>query len=236
MCGRFTLYATAEELASLFGLGREDFREEARYNIAPGQWVVIVRPGRMRSRARWGLVPPWARGAGPREAGPREAGPRPVGPKPINARAEGIAGKPLFRDALRHGRCLIPASGFYEWQGKRPFYIRPVPGPLFAFAGLASAGPEETCAILTTTPNGLMAPIHDRMPVILAPEAWARWLDPGTPEAEALALLGPCPAEGLVAHPVSPRVGSVANEGPGLIAPLPVPKDLFGGPGPPEEA
>lgn len=219
MCGRFALHATSQELSSTFGMALGDFRVEARYNIAPGQWILIVRPDRNRTRtpsmARWGLVPSWAKDPEAR-------------PRPINARAEGIADKPTFRGALRHGRCLIPASGFFEWRGigkeKQAHYIHPTDAPVFAFAGLSSTwagfhGELDTCAIITTKPNEHMAEIHDRMPVILPPEAWEAWLDADTPTREALALLRPCPSERLASHPVPPRVGHVAHDDPGLIEP-----------------
>lgn len=175
MCGRFTIHATSEELTQGLGFKMWGLREEKRYNVAPGQWVIVVRPEhnqRTIDVARWGLVPSWSKNP---EAGP----------KPFNARAEGIADKPTFRGALRHGRCLIPASGFYEWktEGKTkvPYYIRPIDGGLWTFAGLCSSwsGPEgelHTCAIITTVPNGVMEPIHNRMPVILGPEDRERWL------------------------------------------------------------
>lgn len=219
MCGRYTLHASTEELASLTGGIPEGFREERRYNIAPGQWSIVIRPdhsgGRVLAAARWGLVPTWAKGP---EAGP----------KPINARAEGLADKPTFRGAFLHGRCLVPASGFFEWQrsgkARLPHYIRSRQGGLLVFAGLWSewASPEgelPTFTIITTTPNAVMAPLHDRMPVILGPEAQARWMD-GEPR-EAATLLCPCPEGWLEAYPVGPEVGNVRNEGLGLIQPLP---------------
>ncbi len=220
MCGRFSIYATAQELADGTLCQRlAGYREERRYNIAPGQWVIVVRPEareRVPVLAQWGLVPTWSKEP---QAGPR----------PINARAEGIDTKPTFRGAFRHGRCLIPASGFYEWrtlgQRKQPFFIRPRGGEgLFVFAGLLSvwAGPEGelvTCTIITTTPNELMAPLHHRMPVLLAREEQAAWLDPDN--RQALALLRPFPSEAMEAYPVSAAVGSPRNDGPELVAPLP---------------
>jgi putative SOS response-associated peptidase YedK len=220
MCGRFSLYATSQQLAdgTLCEL-LAGFREERRYNIAPGQWVIVVRPEkgqRVPDLAQWGLVPSWAREP---QAGPR----------PINARAEGLEDKPTFRGAFRHGRCLIPASGFFEWKAlgkvKQPFFIRPRGGEgLFLFAGLYSVwagfeGELQTCAIVTTGANELMAALHDRMPVILAPADQEAWLDPGN--RKAAELLRPCPAEAMEAYPVGPAVGNPRNEGPELVEPLP---------------
>jgi putative SOS response-associated peptidase YedK len=216
MCGRFTLYATSRALADgTFCELLAGFREERRYNIAPGQWVIVVRPekgARVPDLAQWGLVPPWAKEPA-------------AGPRPINTRAEGLVDKPMFRSAFRHGRCLIPASGFYEWKvsgkQKHPFYIRPRGGEgLFLFAGLMStwAGPEgelTTCAIITTPSNELMAGLHDRMPVIVPVADQAAWLDPENRRAQD--LLRPCPAEGMEAFPVGPEVGNPKHDGPRLI-------------------
>jgi putative SOS response-associated peptidase YedK len=218
MCGRFTLHATSKELVDGTLCQRlAGFREERRYNIAPGQWVIVVRPEkgeRVPDVAQWGLVPTWAKDP---QAGPR----------PINARAEGPDTKPTFRGAYRHGRCLIPANGFYEWitSGKRkqPFYIRPKGGGLFVFAGLFSiwAGYEgelQTCAIVTTPPNDFMAAIHDRMPAILSPEDQVAWLDPENRHAGA--VLRPCPSDAMEAFPVGPAVGNAQQDGPELVEPL----------------
>lgn len=218
MCGRFALYASSEELAEALGcpalLG---FQEERRYNIAPGQWVIIVRPersGRAPALARWGLVPGWARDP---EAGPR----------PINARAEGLASKPTFRTALRRGRCLVPASGYFEWKtegrAKTPYFIRPRGGGILLFAGLADTwhGPEgelATCALVTTAPNAAMAELHDRMPAILDSRAAQAWLDPACRNPED--LLEPCAPDLLEAWPVGPAVGNPRNDSPALVEPL----------------
>ncbi|HEV7665588.1 MAG TPA: SOS response-associated peptidase, partial [Chloroflexota bacterium] len=167
--------------------------------------------------SRWGYAPLWAP--------PRQ----PKRPPSINARAESIASSALFRDALEHRRCLIPATGFYEWQmqpgsGQRtPMHIRLKSGEPFAFAGLwtngqRDAGPSAT--IVTCQPNELMASIHTRMPVILRPEDEAVWLDPrSSPTDAVLALLRPYPAELMEAYAVSTLVNSFQNDGPGLIAP-----------------
>lgn len=214
MCGRFSLQVTAEQLASEFNVVPMGFREERRYNIAPGQWVIVVRPEhnqRTASLARWGLVPSWSRDPE-------------GGPKPINARAEGIADKPMFRSALRHGRCLIPASGFYEWKQvgktKVPHYIRPKEGGIWVFAGLWSSwsgpgGELNTFTIITTTPNRTMEPIHSRMPVILSDEDRERWLSPDLNIPTD--LLVPCPDEWMEVIQVGPAVGNPRNDGPGLI-------------------
>jgi putative SOS response-associated peptidase YedK len=219
MCGRFTLYATSRELAdgTLCEL-LAGFREERRYNIAPGQWVIVVRPekgARVPDLAQWGLVPSWAKDPA-------------AGPRPINARAEGLETKPTFLGAFRQGRCLIPASGFYEWKvsgkQKHPFYIRPRGGEgLFVFAGLMStwAGPDGelcTCTIITTTPNDLLAGLHDRMPVILPVADQAAWLDPEN--GRAADLLRPCAADAMEALPVGVSVGNPKHDGPELIEPV----------------
>lgn len=218
MCGRFTLAAPAEQVAAQFQLA--ELPELApRYNIAPTQQVAAVRSsesGRELALLRWGLVPSWAKD-------------RSVGAKMINARAETAAEKPAFRSAMRQRRCIIPADGFYEWQaqadGKQPFYIRLTDGGSFGLAGLWEQwkSPDgewlHTCTILTTTANALMQPLHDRMPVILPPEAYALWLDPALRDPEPLhALLAPYPADLMVAGPVSKAVNKVSNDGPSLIS------------------
>lgn len=220
MCGRYTLHATPERISATLEIRGPRFLEEPRYNIAPGQWVLIVRSeqgrGRVPLAARWGLVPSWTKDP---EAGP----------KPINARAEGIASKPTFRGPLRHGRVLIPASGFYEWKqvgkAKVPHYIRPKGGGIFIFAGLMDTwlspdgSPLPTCTIITTTPNELMAELHNRMPVILDREGAAAWLEP---QAKPEQLMTPCPADWMEAWPVGPAVGNPRNDGPELVEPCPM--------------
>jgi putative SOS response-associated peptidase YedK len=208
MCGRFTLFTPASRLAEVF-LPGEALSMAPRYNIAPSQAVLAVRvsPGTGRrefATPRWGLVPAWAKDAS-------------IGNRLINARAETAAEKPAFRRAFRERRCLIPADGFYEWKpeakGKRPFYVRMRNGAPFAFAGIwerwegISAGALETCAILTTEPNELLAPLHDRMPVILAPEFHDAWLDPATRSPERVSrLLHPFPSGAMEAYPVGRAV------------------------------
>lgn len=219
MCGRFTLFTPASRLAEQF-LPGEPLSVAPRYNIAPSQPVLAVRPSPAAGRRefampRWGLVPAWARDAA-------------IGNRLINARAETVSEKPAFRRAFRERRCLIPADGFYEWKkegaGKRPFYVRRRDGAPFAFAGIwerwEGTGGEavETCAILTTEPNELLAPLHDRMPLIVPPEEYGRWLDPSLRTPERLApLLRPFPSAALEAFPVGREVNNPRADDPSLI-------------------
>lgn len=225
MCGRFTMYAKGETLAGEFGLPAPP-AAAARYNIAPSQEVAAVRAapsggGREISRLRWGLVPSWARDPA-------------IGGRLINARSETVREKPSFRDAFRRRRCLIPASGFYEWmrveRGKQPYYVRMRDGRLFAFAGLWERwnGPEgrvlESCTILTTGANAVLAPIHDRMPVILDRAEYGRWLEPAPGDPDRLSrLLVPFPPEEMTAYPVSPRVNSPSADDAECIAVISLP-------------
>ena len=220
MCGRYTFTIDAKSLAEAFSMVPPGFQIVKGYNIAPGQHVVIVRPersGLMADVAFWGLIPSWVKDPN-------------TSPRPINARAETLEEKPTFRSAFRRKRCLIPASGFYEWKAqgktKQPFYIHPSEGDLFAFAGLLEdwQGPDgevmvSTC-LITTEPNGLMAEIHNRMPVILPKPAWSDWLDPAAQTRDLQRLLVPYPSELMRAHPVSPAVGNVRNDSPELILPV----------------
>jgi putative SOS response-associated peptidase YedK len=221
MCGRYVLKKKDLE-ALLETLGIRDVRDFAsRYNIGPATLVPAVRPRRGEAAAReavplqWGLVPSWSRDAK-------------SGAKLANARSEGIADRPAFRSALRQRRCVVPASGFYEWQTigklKHPWYFSFRDDRPFLFAGLwewwrSADGVElETCALITTTPNSVVAPLHDRMPVILREAAVDRWLDPAvTAPEELVPLLQPTPGELMQAMPVSPRVNSVRHEGPELL-------------------
>ena len=219
MCGRYTLDVSATSLAEAFGLAPIGFRVERHWNISPGQHIIVVRPdrgGRVADVARWGLVPVWSRD-------PNQ------GPMPFNARAETAAQKPTFRDAFRHRRCLVPATGFYEWQkdgrSSQPYLIRTRERGVFAFAGLwedwqGPAGVLRTACILTLPPNAFMAQLHNRMPAVLPQEAWPTWLDPGT-EPESLShLLSMGVGQPLNAWPVGPAVGSVQNEGLELAVPI----------------
>ena len=222
MCGRFTL-TTPKQIALRFDVAEDERGEHERfdpaYNIAPSQDISVVverSAGRILRSMSWGFRPAWMSAAASR-------------PAPINARAETLLERPLFRSAIAHGRCIIPADGFYEWQRmpggrtKRPVYIRRDDRALVGFAGLYSVGKDGTasCAIITTEPNALVAPIHDRMPAILDPTAESLWLDPTlTDPIAVLDCLRPCPADLLVAYPVSPCVSSPREDGPSLIEPL----------------
>ena len=221
MCGRFSLIVDASVLAGVFEIDPpRDLRP--RFNIAPTQTIPIVRAGRERPRewaaVRWGLVPSWAKD-------PK------IGARMINARGETVAEKPSFRSAVAKSRCLIPADGFFEWAktdgGKQPNYIHFNDGRVFAFAGLwerwskGEGEPLDTCTIITTTPNALVAPLHDRMPVILPPKVFAEWLAPQPLAAARLQdLLVPCPTDGMDAYPVSTHVNKPANDDPECIARL----------------
>ena len=218
MCGRFVIELSPDLVTRFFGLAvTPDL--PARYNIAPTQPVPVIRQGadgqRHLNLLRWGLVPAWARefGAGL-----------------INARAETVDAKPSFRQAFRQRRCIIPASGFYEWQkrveGKVPYYIRMADGAPMPLAGIweswrSPAGEVlESCAILTTAANAAVAPIHERMPVILTPDSFAPWLDRNMHDAgRLLPLLAPCLPGWLDAYPVTPLVNSPANDYPACIEP-----------------
>ena len=227
MCGRYQFSETGKQIAGQLGaVLRSASAEEPRYNVAPTQHapVLLQESGaRILDMYRWGLIPFWAKEAS-------------IGNRMINARAETVAEKPAFRDAYKRRRCLIPASGFYEWQrtddGKVPHWIHPAEGGLLTFAGLweewrpEDAEPIGTYTILTTSANGFMQRIHDRMPVVLSPEERDVWLDPEAGARDLGALLGPGPEDLLEAHPVSTRVNSPANDDPRLIQPV---EDTDGG-------
>lgn len=219
MCARYTLTLGSQSLADVFDVALvHDFAP--RWNVAPTQTVPVVVEGprgvRRIEPMRWGLVPSWADDLS-------------IGNRMINARSETAATKPSFRAAMRSRRCLVPADGFYEWTGpagdRSPIRIRRRDGGVFAFAGLFEVwtkAPEavETFTILTTGPNELMRPIHDRMPVVLAPSEWSRWLDPDLKDAAAVApLLRACPPDGWEAAPVSRWVNDPRHDGPECVAP-----------------
>lgn len=215
MCGRYRLSRRKQIIEEYFDAA--DWQEDwsPRYNIAPTQPVPVIRqhpkePVRQISTLRWGLIPHWAKDAS------GAAG-------TINARSETAATKPAFRDPLKFRRCLIPADGFYEWQraakSKQPYCFEVNDGQLFAFAGLwdgwknAEGQWIRTCSIMTTTPNAVTSAIHDRMPVILSPESYDIWLDPGMQNVATISeLLKPCNPQFMRCYPVSSRVNHVAND------------------------
>lgn len=223
MCGRYVVAYDPDTLVSGFSLVKV-VPFPRHWNVAPQAQVPVVHQTkdgeRVASLMRWGLLPHWAKDPA-------------LGRKLNNARAEGVFDKPSFRQAVRRRRCLLPASGFYEWQagaaGKQPWYISPRDGGLFAMAGLFEAWrPTEdaewvlTCCIITTEPNRLMAPIHDRMPVMLAAPDWAAWLARDLQDPAALApLLRPCDPATMQAWPVSKAVNRGSAEGEALVLPLP---------------
>lgn len=223
MCGRFVQAHTAEEYALHFGAAEVLADPKGpSWNVAPTDRVYAVASHngqRSLGSFRWGLVPWFADSAR-------------VASRHINARAETAATSPVFKDSFQRKRCLIPADGFYEWKamdrgGKLAHFVYATDGSTLALAGLWASwkDPEgerlTTCTIITTTPNEVVAPIHDRMPAVLPADAWDRWLDPDNDDTEGLrALLRPAPDDTLTHHPVSSLVNSVKNNLPELIEPL----------------
>lgn len=217
MCGRFVLAAGPDELVEHFGLEQPPDLT-ARYNIAPSQLVAVVAPKadpakRGLALLKWGLVPHWSNDGKP---------------GPINARAETVGGLPTFSDSFRDRRCIIPATGFYEWRTvgskKVPHRFRLASGGVMGFAGLWSVwrggeGDKKliTCCVITTAANELVRPFHDRMPAILAPGDYAKWFDADTSLAHLHALLNPYPAALMAASEANPLVNSPKNEGPQLL-------------------
>jgi putative SOS response-associated peptidase YedK len=221
MCGRFTQAAPGEVVAELFRLPSVPALAP-RYNIAPTQEVAAVRASARGDRElvalQWGLLPPWVRE-------------RSAAARMINARAETLADKPAFRTAFRLRRCLIVADGFYEWQRlggrKQPHFIGFADGRPFGLAGVwerwtgEESAPVESCAIVTTAANEVVAPLHDRMPVILDPGQFALWLDPELRDPEALQpLLRPHGGAAMRAYPVSALVNNPAHDLPACRKPL----------------
>jgi len=249
MCGRYTSTSTVEQLVEVYEVDEVRTDQLAlRWNVAPSQPVYAVAARRRRrdegavgvhrqlGTFRWGLVPSWAKDPS-------------VGNRMINARSDSLAERPAFRAAFARRRCIIPADAFYEWQapappnpggaapkrGKVPWAVRLRNDRPMAFAGLwevwrdGADGGEvvRSCAVITTDANGLLAPIHSRMPVVLPATAWDQWLDPAFDDIEALAeLLVPAPDEWFETFVVSSRVNAVANEGPELLEPAPPPETV----------
>ena len=222
MCGRFTLTVDPGDLQEMIPNLVVPQGLSPRYNIAPTQPVAVVAntPDLALDFYIWGLIPSWAKDPE-------------IGNRLINARGETIAEKPSFRNAYKRRRCLILADGFYEWKqnadgrGKIPMYIRMISGKPFAFAGLweiwsSPDGSEiRSCTIVTTQPNKLMQSIHNRMPVILPPEAYSDWLDPAERKPDSLnRWLLPFPPEDMEAFPVSRVVNSPENDVPECVQPL----------------
>lgn len=222
MCGRYAITSAPEVIRALFRYAEQP-NFPPRYNVAPTQPIPAVRLAngeRQFALLRWGLLPSWVKD-----------------PKAftlvINARGESVLDKPAFRNAMKYRRCLIPADGFYEWQagerGKRPFFVRSRSGAPMAFAGLWETwiGPHgeelDTVAIVTTRANATLGAIHDRMPVIVPPEAFDLWLNCKDVDAEtAAAIIAPAPDDMLEAYPISTAVNRVANDNAQLIEPLAV--------------
>jgi putative SOS response-associated peptidase YedK len=228
VCGRYVSASPPDEIARYFDAEPPvETAIEPSWNVAPTDDVyVVLADGEARRLAahHWGLVPFWAKD-------PK------IGNRMINARAEGLADKGAFKRAFRSRRCLVPADGFYEWaavpgqKAKQPYLVERVDGEPLAFAGLWEEwrGPDHdrserlrSTTIVTTSANEAMAPIHDRMPVILPPSAWDEWLDPANHDLDALSrLLVPAPPRIIRLRPVSTEVNNVRNQGPHLIDPLP---------------
>jgi len=212
MCGRYRLSRRKQIVEEYFGSDCGEENWVPRYNIAPTQPVPVIRqspkePSRQLSLMRWGLIPSWAKDAS-------------GAAMMINARSETANTKPAYREPLKFRRCLIPADGFYEWQRagkyKQPYCFEVNDGQLFAFAGIWDSWKDpsgswiRTCSILTTTANAVTSPVHNRMPVILAPDSYDRWLDPRT--ADASALLKPWDPGLMRCYPVGTRINQVAND------------------------
>lgn len=218
MCGRFSFVMEDALIRERFGVRVTTAIYKARYNCAPTQSLAVItsdRPDELQFM-RWGLIPSWAKD-------------KSIGPKMINARAETVSEKPSFRSALKSRRCLVPATGFFEWKregkSKIPFLIRMKEQNGFCFAGLWDRwnSPEgefiESFTIITTTPNELVSGIHDRMPVILPRESEKRWLGTATDLHDITSLLQPFPPEQMEACAVSSRVNSTTNDDPSVLLP-----------------
>jgi putative SOS response-associated peptidase YedK len=232
MCGRFVAASSPDDIAAYFDATPPDALIEPSWNVAPTDDVyAVTAEGGARQVAgyHWGLVPAWA-------DSPK------VGARMINARSETLADKPAFRTAFQKRRCIVPADGFYEWRrsdaaprrGRRPQYIRRADGEPMAFAGLwalwksPSGDWLRSSTIVTTVANEAIAPLHDRMPVILPRSAWDEWLDPGGADLATLGrLLGPAPAPLVTLYEVNSDVNNVRNQGAHLIEPA-APETLFG--------
>jgi putative SOS response-associated peptidase YedK len=215
MCGRYRLSRRKQVVEEYFDCGSDEPDWAPRFNIAPTQSVPVIRqnpkePVRELSLMRWGLIPAWSKDSS-------------AAASTINARSETAATKPAFRDALKSRRCMIPADAFYEWaragKAKQPYCFEVNDGELFAFAGLWDRWKDpsgdwiKTCSILTTSPNAVTSAVHDRMPVILDPDGYDLWLDPGMKDAAAVSeMLKPFEALLMRCYPVSTRINHVVND------------------------
>jgi putative SOS response-associated peptidase YedK len=218
MCGRYALAVEAEELVEAFDVPLPGFEVRPRFNVAPGEQAPVVaedRRGRRMGLLTWGLVPAW-------QDDPAAGF--------INARSESVLDKPSFREAFKRRRCLVPASGFYEWkreeEGKVPYWIHPPGGGVISFAGIwerwmrSGAEPRHTYAILTMAPNADVAPIHDRMPVVIAEADRGAWLNRATDDRGAMSLVHKSLPVSLVSYPVSTRVNRPQEDDAGLLEPV----------------
>ncbi|MEE2786428.1 MAG: SOS response-associated peptidase [Myxococcota bacterium] len=225
MCGRYQLTLPGLDLETSLGIPPPS-SYEPRYNLAPTQAIPIIRMQvgqKTMAMARWGLIPSWSKQG-------------PSGKPLINARSETVAEKPSFRDALRWGRCLVPATGFYEWRRsdahRIPHLIRVKSTRVFTMAGIGTRwlgpdGPVESVAVLTVNPRGALKDIHDRMPVILDELGAGQWLDPTTPKARILDLCTPWPSHDVTIIQVDPWVNAVAHDDPRCEAPVAIQPTLF---------
>jgi putative SOS response-associated peptidase YedK len=229
MCGRYRM-TRADKLAQQFDVEEIDIELSPRYNIAPGQMIAAVRqnpekPSRRLSSFKWGLVPSWAKDPN-------------IGYKMLNARSETIIDKPAYREAFKSRRCLVPADGFYEWKTegktKQPFNFCMKDDSIFALAGIWERWKDpkgewlQTVSIITTGPNAIMQDVHDRMPVIVRPDDYELWLDPGFKKTETLIdLLKPYDASLMKRYPVSTRVNSVKWDDPECSASIETGGSLF---------
>lgn len=223
MCGRYALYGPTSRLREQFGASIDELPPDfgPRYNAAPLQVLPVVRQrpngNRVVHLLRWGLIPSWSKD-------------ETIGTKLINAREETLAGKPSFRAAYKARRCIIPACGFFEWkateEGKQPYYIHPADGRLFGFAGLwerwspADGSAIDTFTVITTAANDAIRPLHDRMPVILAPQNYSTWLARATEPEHLDSVISSPPVVPVALFPVSKAVGNVKNDSPDLIVPV----------------
>lgn len=220
MCGRYSRKRNMDALADSFEAEPLEVNLGPSYNVAPGQQTLALGPASRHFEIRlWGLIPSWSKA-------PTDPFTR------INARAETILERASYKPLLGRGRCLIPADGFFEWQKKQPFHFTLKSGEPFLMAALCDeweppqGPPIKTFTIITTEPNELVAPFHNRMPVILDREGAAAWLDPNSSIATAVGLLRPFSAELMMATPVSQRVNDVKNNSPDLLTPVELPRKM----------